>query len=199
MAPTIDYFYSHVSPWSFLGHARLREIAARTGAEIAYWPVTVTEIFPKTGGLPLAKRAPERRAYRMMELKRWSAHLGVPVTFEPKFFPADDRLSMRVAHAAKRAGADLGALSGAFMAACWQEEGDVADPDTLRAIADAQGLEGAALLAAAETDDVAADAQAACDRALRAGCFGVPWYALPDEGFWGQDRLDLLESRLKAG
>ena len=46
MTRTIDYFYSHVSPWTFLGHRRLIDIAARHGATIAFRPITVAEIFP---------------------------------------------------------------------------------------------------------------------------------------------------------
>lgn len=199
MGQTIDYYYSHLSPWAFLGHARLLEIAEKTGAEIAFYPITTAEIFPKTGGLPLAKRPPERRAYRMVELKRWSRHLGIEMNFEPKFFPADDRPALHMAVAAQEAGADLGAFSYSVMKAIWQEERDPADPGILLEIAEANGLNGGVLAGIAQTDAVAAKAQANCDAALMAGCFGVPWYVLNGEPFWGQDRLILLEEALTKG
>lgn len=196
MSHEITYFYSHVSPWSFLGHARLREIAKAAGATILYRPVSVAGIFPKTGGIPLPKRAPERRAYRMLELKRWSKHLGITINFEPGHFPTDDRPAQALALAAQEAGASIADLSHAIMRACWVEERDAGDWETLSAIADAQGLDGAALVARARSDEITAKGEAACDAAVRAGCFGLPWYDLDGEGFWGQDRLDLLEATL---
>ncbi|MDW3206708.1 MAG: 2-hydroxychromene-2-carboxylate isomerase [Alphaproteobacteria bacterium] len=196
MTRTIDYFYSHVSPWTFLGHRRLMDIAAKHGATIAYRPITVAEIFPKTGGLPLAKRPPERRAYRMVELKRWSRHLGVPINFEPKFFPADDRPALYLAHAAREAGADVGELSHAILKGVWQDERNVADWDELKAIATDLGLDGAGLVEQAQSEKIQAAATAECEAALAAGCFGVPWYSLDGEGFWGQDRLELLDATL---
>lgn len=196
MSREITYFYSHVSPWSYLGHARLRQIADAAGATILYRPVSVAGIFPKTGGIPLPKRAPERRAYRMLELKRWSKHLGTEMNVEPKHFPTDDRPAMRMALAAQETGADIADLSHAVMRACWVEERDAGDWEILRTIADAQGLDGATLVARARTDEFSAKGEAACDAAVRAGCFGLPWYDLAGEGFWGQDRLDLLETTL---
>jgi 2-hydroxychromene-2-carboxylate isomerase len=199
MSKTIDYFYSHVSPWTLLGHDRLRDVAGRTGARIVHHPITVSEIFPKTGGVPLAKRPPERRAYRMQELRRWSKHLDIPLTLEPAFFPADDRPSQAFAVASMEAGADVHELSGAILRAIWQQERDVADWDTLAAIGLKAGLDGPALVANAQSEAIAARAQAECEAALGAGCFGVPWYSVDGEGFWGQDRLELLEDKLRNG
>jgi 2-hydroxychromene-2-carboxylate isomerase len=196
MTQAIEYFYSHVSPWSFFGHPQLLALAHRKGVTINFHPVTVAEIFPKTGGLPLAKRPPERRAYRMIELKRWSRHLNMPINFEPKFFPADDRPSLAFSLAAAQQGADLATVSYAVMKAVWQEERDIADWQTLAAIGTELGLDGAALVAEAQTDAMKAKGIAESELALQAGCFGVPWYSYKGEGFWGQDRLALLEEAL---
>ncbi|NMM44676.1 2-hydroxychromene-2-carboxylate isomerase [Rhodospirillaceae bacterium KN72] len=197
MGKIIDYYYGHISPWAFLGHDRLIAIAAETGATIAYHPISVSDIFPKTGGVPVAKRSPERRAYRMQELKRWSAYLGIPITFEPKHFPVDDHPSQYVALAAADRGADLGSLSRAIMAAVWQEERDISDWQTLSGIASAQGLDGPAIVASAQAPAMAETALKVCEDALAAGMFGAPWYCVDGETFWGQDRLPMLADRLK--
>ena len=73
---TIDYYMSPGSPWTYLAHARLGEIAKRHSAKIQVRPVDFGVIFPQSGGLPLPKRAPQRQAYRLMELRRWKEHLG---------------------------------------------------------------------------------------------------------------------------
>jgi len=197
MPTTIRYYYTHVSPWSYLGHARLGEIAARHGASVDYVPITLGAIFPRTGGLPLAKRAPERQAYRMAELSRWPQRLGIPLNREPAHFPTDDRPAARLALAAKARGHDIAELSLALMRACWAEERDIADPATLREVADACGLDGSALLEEAESEAGQRRLEEACRAALDDGCFGAPWYLLDGEPFWGQDRLELLEEALE--
>ncbi len=87
MAKHVDYYVSLNSPWTYLGSKRFEAIAAKHKADVTIWPVDFGSVFAVSGGLPLPKRAPQRQAYRMMELKRWRDHLGVKTTLEPKFFP----------------------------------------------------------------------------------------------------------------
>jgi 2-hydroxychromene-2-carboxylate isomerase len=70
---TIDYYLALNSPWAFLGAERFIAMTQKAGATVRVKPARYGQVFEKTGGLPLPKRSPERRAYRMMELKRWSA------------------------------------------------------------------------------------------------------------------------------
>lgn len=197
MSQTITYYLSLVSPWTYLGHERLGEIATHHGATIDYVPVSVSGIFPRTGGLPLPKRAPERQAYRLVELKRWQQVLGVPLNVEPKHFPTDDRPAARLALTAKAQGHDIAELTLAILRACWAEERDIADLATLREIANACGLDGQELLDESETQGQQR-LDAACEQAIAAGCFGVPWYEVAGEPFWGQDRLALVEKKLSG-
>ncbi|MGY6564981.1 2-hydroxychromene-2-carboxylate isomerase [Halomonas sp. KM-1] len=197
MSQTITYYLSLVSPWTYLGHERLGEIATHHGATIDYVPVSVSGIFPRTGGLPLPKRAPERQAYRLVELKRWQQVLGVPLNVEPKHFPTDDRPAARLALTAKAQGHDIAELTLAILRACWAEERDIADLATLREIANACGLDGQELLDESETQGQQR-LDAACEQAIAAGCFGVPWYDVEGEPFWGQDRLALVEKKLSG-
>ncbi len=148
MSKEIDYYYSHVSPWSYLGAARLHKIADAAGAKINFKPVNLGVIFPQSGGLPLGKRAPQRRAYRMMELKRWKAHLDVELNLEPKFFPANDTTANLMAVTAGLDGLDVALLSLTIMRKCWVEEKDVAQDSVLVEAADQCRLDGEALLAA---------------------------------------------------
>ena len=70
---TIDYYFAPQSPWTYLGHLRFWDIARAASAPIRVLPVDLGgKVFPVSGGLPLAKRAPQRQAYRLVELKRFS-------------------------------------------------------------------------------------------------------------------------------
>jgi len=196
MSKVIDYYLTLISPWAYLGSQRFAEIARRHGAEVRVKPVNFGEIFPRTGGLPLAKRAPERQAYRLVELKRWSAHLGIPIRLQPAHFPAAEQTAARLVIAAGDARGDALALAQAFGRAVWEDERDIADPATCEAVAKATGLDAAALTAAAADPAVAARHAALTEEAVARGVFGAPSYVYRDEIFWGQDRLDFLDRAL---
>ena len=197
MSKTIDYYYSLLSPWTYLGGPRLDAIAADAGATVNFKPVDLGEVFPVSGGLPLGKRAPQRRAYRMMELRRWRDHLAMPLILEPKYFPATERPAALLVVAARQTGAGAGTLSNAILRACWAEERDIADAGTLGAICAENGLDGEALQARAGDDEIAAAYAADTADAIERGVFGAPTYAYNDELFWGQDRLGFLERAVK--
>jgi 2-hydroxychromene-2-carboxylate isomerase len=122
MTKIVDYYFTPTSPWTYLGHRRFAEIARRHGAEVRVKPVDYGVIFPQTGGLPLPKRAPARQAYRLMELKRWRAHLGLELNLHPKFFPAPAAAAAQVIVAADRAGGDSGQDGAALVAASQEPE-----------------------------------------------------------------------------
>lgn len=197
MPKVIDYYLSLTSPWTYMGDARLRDIAHRHDAVINHKPVRLGEIFSMSGGLPLPKRAPQRQAYRMLELKRWRRRLGVDLNLEPKFFPAPDSLSARMVLAAKIKGTDVANLVHAIMRAVWAEEKDQTDSNTLVAIADGLHLDGKAFLAGADTDEVRILYDRYTEEAKVAGVFGAPGYVIDGELFWGQDRLDFVAEKLK--
>lgn len=198
MSRTVTYFYSHASPWSFMGHRRLIDLCAKAGARLELRPLSVADVFPKTGGLPLKERPPERQAYRMAELRRWPKKLGLEIVLEPRFFPVDDRPSGRLAVAAAARGIDLGPLSERIMSGVWQREENIADLDTLKRMAEEVGLDGDALVEESLGDAATQGLSDNAARALKGGCFGVPWYEVDGEPFWGQDRLDMLAERLRA-
>jgi len=198
MPTVIDYYLTPISPWTYLGGLRLEAIAQRHGATVRVKPVDFGTIFPKTGGLPLAQRAKERQAYRLMELQRWRKRLGVPLTLHPAHFPVPDLLAAGVILAAGEAGGDALGLANAIGRAVWAEERNIADPATLQALATANGHDGAALLARAGDAAIAERRQALTQEALAAGVFGAPTYVVDGELFWGQDRLDFLEEKLSA-
>lgn len=194
---TVDYYFSPMSPWTYLGHVRFREIAKRHGASIAVKPVDYGRVFPVSGGLPLKQRAPQRQAYRFVELKRWREFLGVPLNLEPKFFPTPTDLAAKFIIAAASAGSEKQLdLSGAIMKACWQEEKDISQPATLEAIARSVGLDGAALLKAAGEYAAQAEYDRLTQEAIDKQVFGAPTYVVNGEPFWGQDRLDFVERKL---
>lgn len=199
MSP-IDYYFAPQSPWTYLGHERFVAMARAAGAPIRVLPADYGQIFAASGGLPLAKRPPQRQAYRLVELARFRDHLGLPLNLQPRFFPVavDDAARLIIA-AQAMGGSDAAlALSGAVFRAVWAQERDIADAATLALLLSEQGLP-AALLDESRSAQAQQAYEAHTRQAIAAGVFGAPSYVLEGEIFWGQDRLDLLERRLQAG
>ena len=199
MTCTIDYYFSPQSPWTYLGHDRFVRMAEAAGAQVRVLPADFGQIFAASGGLPLAKRPPQRQAYRLTELTRFSQHLQLPMHVKPRFFPVagDDTARLIIAvdlhdgvEAAMR-------LSGAVFKAVWSEERNIADADVLAQLLNEQGLSTDRQQQATSTEVAqryAANTQQAIDNAV----FGAPSYVVDGEMFWGQDRLDFVERKLAA-
>ena len=200
MALTIDYYFSPQSPWTYLGHERFAEIARNAGASVNVLPVDLGRVFPVSGGLPLAKRAPQRQAYRLIELKRFSEHLGRPLNLHPRYFPvaSDDAAKLIIAVDLHDGSEAAMRIAGAILRGVWVEEKNIADPAALQSMVEACGLPPRRL---DDSQSQAVDERYEQDsqRAIDSGVFGAPTYLVFGELFWGQDRLDFLERRLARG
>lgn len=196
---TIDYYFTPQSPWTYLGHQRFAQIAAAAGAAVRVLPVDFGKIFPISGGLPLGQRAPQRQAYRLVELQRFSEHLKTPLNRQPKFFPVGGDPAARLITAVDQydGSAAAMALSGAIFRAVWAEERDIASAQVLAEILHAGGG-NPDRLAQSQGAEIQQLYEAHTQQAIDAGVFGAPSYVVNGEIFWGQDRLDLLEKKLAA-
>jgi 2-hydroxychromene-2-carboxylate isomerase len=197
VAKVVDYFFMLASPWSYLGHDRFVAIAKKHGATIRVLPVDLSKIFPVSGGLPLPKRAPQRQAYRLVELKRWRDYLSMPLNLQPKFAASPGDKASHWILAARETDSDAAVrLAGALLRARWAEERDIADAATLAAVARECGIDAEGLEARAGSAEIAAGYDAATQEAIDRQVFGAPTYIYRDELFWGQDRLDFLDRAL---
>ena len=194
---TVDYYFASNSPWTYLGHERFVALANQHGATVNVYPVDLGKVLAVSGGLPLAKRAPQRQAYRLVELKRWSEHLRIPIHLQPRHAGAPADEASRWVLAALEHGVPAGlAMTGGVLRARWAEELDTSDPATLRYIAHHIGLDGDALAARAGHPEIQARYDALTQQAIDAQVFGAPWYVYQGQPYWGQDRLDFLARAL---
>jgi 2-hydroxychromene-2-carboxylate isomerase len=196
MAWNIDYYFATVSPYAYLGHDRLVAIAQRYAATVAVKPINLGDVFPVSGGLPLSKRAPQRQAYRLVELRRWSQYLNKPMNIQPRYFPVNgDLAAFWILAAAESGSTQALALAGAVGRALWEQERNIADAATMEAIAAECGLPGS-LAGRAQAPEIAEKYAALTQEAIARGVFGAPTYVVGDELFWGQDRLDFLDRKM---
>ncbi len=199
MSVTVDYYFSAVSPWAYIGHDALHAMADRHGVTISYKPVALMSVFEQAGSLPLGKRHPTRQSLRWLELQRWREKRALELNLQPAHWPYAFDTADRTIIAATAAGHDPAALIRAIYAGTWAEEKNLADEAVLLETADTVGLPGAELLEASRTDAIAEVYAGNSEEFLAIGGFGSPSYVLNGELFWGQDRIDLLEDAVVSG
>ena len=145
----------------------------------------------------LAERAPQRQAYRLIELQRFSEYLKLPLHVKPAFFPVSSDAAARLLIAVdQHDGMDAAMqLGSAIFSAVWAHQRNIADDATLAGLLADGGLD-AARLAQSHSPAVQAQYDANTQQAIDHQIFGAPSYVLDGEIFWGQDRLDFLQRKL---
>ena len=198
MSAVCEYYLSLSSPWAYLGHDRFVALTQKYKAQVLLKPCDLSKVFAVSGGLPLAKRPPQRQAYRLQELSRWSAFLEIPLNVQPTYFPVQTDAAAKLVIATQLAHGTAAALTvtGALLKALWAEEKNIADPATLTGIVNELDYDGATLLKSSDTASIQAEFGRFTDEAMSHNVFGSPWYIVNGESFWGQDRLDFVERAL---
>lgn len=201
MSITVDYYFTPQSPWAYLGHTHFAQIARAAGAAVRVLPIDLGgKVFPVSGGLPLGQRAPQRQAYRLLELRRFADFLQLPMHVKPAFFPVSgDDASRLIIAVDQNDGAEAAMkISGAIFAAVWAQERHIANEKVLAELLAECGLD-AARLEQSYSQSVQERYEANTEQAIQMGVFGAPTYVVDGEQFWGQDRLDFVARRLKQG
>jgi 2-hydroxychromene-2-carboxylate isomerase len=199
MPRKLDYYFSTVSPWAYIGHDLFMRIVAKHEVAVNYKPVFLGRVFAETGGLPLAQRHPVRQRYRLLELQRWREKRGLNFAIQPKHWPFEPTLLDRFVIAIIHAGSDPDAFLRRIFDAIWLEERNLGDEGEILAAAEDCGLAGPALLDVARNTRTEVIYALNLENAVAADVFGSPAYVLDGEVFWGQDRLELLDDALASG
>jgi len=175
-------------------------MADAASATVNVMPVDLGgKIFPVSGGLPLGQRAPQRQAYRLVELARFRDALQMPLNIKPRHFPVPGDQAARMIIAVDQAAGSAAAMrfAGAVLAAVWAQERNIDDTATLIELLAENGLP-ASVADEAKAAEVQSRYESYTQRAIDQGVFGSPSYVIDGEIFWGQDRLDFVERKLRA-
>ncbi|MEK9867499.1 MAG: 2-hydroxychromene-2-carboxylate isomerase [Betaproteobacteria bacterium] len=198
MKKNIEYYFSPMSPWAYLGHERLNTIANRVGANIELRPVDPMKLFAATGGVPVAKRPIQRQKYRIYELNRWKSFLQSPIIIEPDFFPYNPLTASLVVIATdKLFGQDKGMLiTQKLMEGCWVQNRDMGSDEEIRNCIEACDIDSETVMQSITTQETMNQYDENTELAIKNDVFGAPTYRIDGEPFWGQDRLDFVERAL---
>ena len=189
----IDYFFSIGSPWAFIGLEPFTQLAQKTGAEVRPYLTTVVE---ENGGIYSRNRPEARRNYWQRDLKRWARFRGKELQMDIRAGAGDPVPASFMVIAAYLDGKDWVRLTGVLQEAFWSRAADIGNAEVRRALADAAGFDGAALVKREADADVQSKWTADRDFAVKSGVFGFPTFLYDGEVYWGQDNLHFLESHL---
>lgn len=119
--PSIDYYLTSVSPWTYLGHRAVQAVAAKHGATLVVKPVNLGEMFQVSGQVSLADRPAVRQRYRFIDLQRFAELRGRKVNPRPKFFPTNPTLADHTIIAVLESGLDPMAYMDSVFSAVWAD------------------------------------------------------------------------------
>lgn len=192
----IDYYFSTLSPYTYLAGTRFEEVVQKHGASVTYKPLDIMGLFSRTGGTAPKDRHPNRMAYRAQELPRQARKNGLDFNLTPAFWPTNPVPSSCAVIAAQKAGGgDLGALVHALLRAVWAQERNIAEDDVIRDCLSTAGFDPA-LNDLALVNGVATY-EANLEDGVAAGAFGAPFYVVDGQAhFWGQDKIEDLDLHL---
>jgi 2-hydroxychromene-2-carboxylate isomerase len=193
-APSVEFFFSPGSRYSYLAASQIPSIEAETGCVVDWRPVNGADIRALRGRDPFAGESISGQydwAYRRYDAELWADYYGIPFR-EPPTHRFDFKLLVLAATASKRLGAvrEYGwrLCSTVYGSDTWPIDESVC----LRLAADVglQDPEFSSVLRDPKTERLAA---AAAEEAYRKGAFGVPTFFLGGELFWGNDRIVILK------
>ncbi|MGR3755711.1 MAG: 2-hydroxychromene-2-carboxylate isomerase [Tranquillimonas sp.] len=184
----IDFWISVGSTYSYLSLARIEAVERELGVEFVLRPFNVREIMVEQQNIPFANK-PVKAAYMWRDIERRALSRGLHPRLPAPYPLADLPRANRVALIACRDGWGRAYLAATY--ALWFEQGLPAgeDPNLSRSIA-AAGREAGPVLEEADSPDGEAALARATDEAKGLGIFGAPTFAVGDEIFWGDDRMD---------
>lgn len=199
MNNTIDYYFTCISPFAYLGHEKLMEIAKAHGKTVNFKPFDIFGVWKISGAQPPAERAPVRQRYRLIEIQRTAVMRNVCMNPSPKFFPNNPTPADLCIIALTQSNLDAAAFSLAVGRACWEQNLDVADEATLANLLEECGHDAKSIIEASHSEAITQIRMENTQAAIDADAIGAPAYVYDGEVFWGQDRLEYMEQMIASG
>ncbi len=201
MGKTVDFIFDFASPNGYLSHKLVPEIEARTGATFNYIPALLGGIHKLTNNQPpmiAFGGVKGKLEYEQVEMARFvKKHKLDKYAFNPHF-PIMTMLIQRGLIAAEMDGKKMEYIE-VVSRAMWEDQQKMDDPAVVAKVLSAGGFDAQRLLARTQEQEVKQklieNTQAAVDR----GVFGIPFFFVGDEGFFGKDRLAQVEELLMEG
>jgi len=188
MAGRMDLFFFCGSTYTYLTVMRFEEAAAQAGVEVRWRPFNVREIMVEQDNIPFRDK-PVKRRYMWRDIERRAARHGLPFHGAPTYPVDPENLSNRVAIVAAEEGW-CPEYAKATYRAWFLEDKPPGEPEHLATTLRDLGKAPDDVIRRAESREVRERYAAETDVARSMGIFGSPTFAIGEEIFWGDDRLE---------
>ena len=200
MKPPVQFLFDFGSPNAYLCHKVLPALEQRTGVTVQYLPILLGGLFKFSNNrspFETTANIPSKRAYDMLEMKRFvTKHAITQFKFNP-FFPINTLPIMRGAVAAQALGCFAPYVEAMF-SAMWEQGCNLNEATEIIAVLQDAGLDAKGLLEGSQSADVKAQLMASTQQAFDRGAFGSPTFFVGDEMYFGKDRLADFEQQINA-
>ncbi|MEP0707851.1 2-hydroxychromene-2-carboxylate isomerase [Parvibaculum sp.] len=200
MSRKVEFLFDFGSPNAYLSWKAVPDIEKRTGATFTYVPVLLGGIFKATNNVSpvIANQGIRNKGeYQFLEIERFVKKHGLTKFKFNTHFPVNTLQIMRGAIAAEMDGT-LPTYLEVVMPAMWEDSQKMDDPEVIKSVLDAGGIDGAHILARIQEPDVKAKLVANTEDAVNRGAFGIPTFFVDGEIYFGKDRLREVEEAIAA-
>lgn len=198
MSDPIEFYFEYVSPYAFIAAKQIEEIGARHGREVVWRPVSLGHVWKAVNATNVGPGAiPQKSRYIMMDAGR-SARIAGYAMAAPAVFPVDAKLARLAFYAISATDKELAKkFADGVFDKYWAKSEEITDAAHLKDLTDRLGID-AAILDSALTDPAAKAAMiASTEAAVESGAFGMPWFKVGDQVFWGADRVSHIDKYLE--
>ena len=194
----IVFFFDFSSPYSYIAAEKIDALAAKHGRRVDWRPILIGAIFQQTGAVPLVQ-LPLKGDYSLRDFPRSARFHGLPFKM-PTRFPLPTQSAARAFYVIAERDALLARdFARAVFRALFVEDRDISDLAVVLEIAARFGIDSDELSQAVATSAVKEQLKRATETAAAQGVFGVPFFIVDQEPFWGADRLPQVDQWLATG
>jgi len=202
VSQSAEFFYDLSSPWTRIAFANFRKAMEGKDVAVTWRPFLVGGVFNAVNeSVYESRKNPDNPKVRLsfVWLKEWAKLAGLAMNFPSPHHPVKSVNAMRFCCALEHDQDALVRFSEAAFEAYFGDARNIDDPDVLEEIAAACGLDGAALRAAASSEDYKQRLRQNTQEAIDRGAFGSPTIFI-DRTFmyFGNDQLPLVVQRLSG-
>jgi 2-hydroxychromene-2-carboxylate isomerase len=189
----MHFFFDFMSPFAYLAHDRVCELAKTYKLDLSYWPMDLAAAKIAAGNSGPANRdIPVKLRYLLTDINRWAEKSGMPVKFPASL--DSHRVNAGTFYAMIHG--DVEQYVRTAFTLGWGRGGDLNSDELLAELASTMGWSAHDFIEHCNAGKELANYQNSTNHAIDKGVFGVPTVMLKDQMWWGNDRLDFVEEYL---
>jgi 2-hydroxychromene-2-carboxylate isomerase len=189
----IAFYFDPISPFGYLGSVQIERLATRLGRQVEWKPVLIGVTILKVMGLKPLPETPLKGDYLRHDALRLAQFLDIPFRYHG-LTGVNSIAALRAFILLKECDDGLGkAFAQRIFDRLWVRGLDITSTDEVAEEAAKLGIDAVSLKRDIATDRAKDALRQQVDAAIHAGVFGVPYFVVDGESFWGVDRMWMIE------